>query len=79
MSLTAPGQNNHKENNYLSSKTPTGKAWVKSNVSASKKPTQWQLGKQTVARIFCRDGEDYDAPGEKNVLLFPAPPHQQTL
>lgn len=29
---------------------------MKSNVSSSQKPVQWQLGTQTLARIFCRDG-----------------------
>lgn len=69
MSLTALGKKNPKENNYSghnrTNKKTQDKDWVKSYVGASKKPVQGHLGGQTLAHIFCRDGEDYDAKMEE--------------
>lgn len=59
MSLPVLVQETHK-NDLNSKKTtkknPQEKVWVDSDVRSWQKPLQRQLGRQTLARRFCRDG-----------------------
>lgn len=66
MSLTALGQKNHEENNYsnrTNEKNTEGLGEILCR--CLKDPVQWHLGRQTLAHIFYRDREDYDAKTEE--------------